>query len=938
MGTRNTRVSLTAEVAGYISGMDKAAAKTRELGTEAEKLAQKKQAFETLGVGALAFGATAAAAVSIAVAKFAQFDEAMSNVKAATQESAANMALLRGAAVDAGASTVYSAVEAAGAIEELGKAGLSTSEILNGGLDGALSLAAAGQLEVADAAQVTAIALKQFQLGGDQASHVADLLAAGAGKAVGDVSDLAAALGQAGLVANGAGQSIEDTTGVLAAFADAGLLGSDAGTSLKSSIIALQAPTAKSKSLMDEYNLSFYDGNGQMLSYSEIAGQLKTRLGGLDDETRNAALAQIFGNDALRAANVLYEQGAAGIQKYVDQTNDSGYAAQVAADRLDNLKGDIEKLGGAFDTLLVKSGSGLNDTLRGATQSLTFLTDAAGGLPAPVLSTATALTGIAGSLALAGGAALVAIPRFADFKDSLDTLDLSGRKVSIGIGLAGGAVAAATLALGLFVAEQAKAAAKVDAFAGSLDDQTGSITEYTRKMIAANLATKDTFAGLEADDSAFDNAEKLGISLDTVTEAALGSAPALRELNKELDIGTVGSDKFKQKQKETGLSVLELSLAAKDLAMSVQGESSSLAEAAKQAEQKNSVTEAGIGVSGSAADAYSDEAQTVEELQSNLSALIDTINASNETGQDAISANLDYQNSLAKVDEYVQKAREGADGYSLTLDQATQAGRDNLEMLNGLAGSSQGAAEAQFALDGNTATFQATLAAGRQTIIDRATALGYTADQASALADQVYRIPTEREINILAETNTAAARLRELHELVDAIPTSKSITVSASGNGLQYSDSRENHAYGGTVGLGAVAQAAMALAGGGTAVGPGTSKSDSIPVWLSAGEEVIQEPYASQYRGLLKSINSGSYMSQLAREAQWGVGSLVSAQSGMGALVPAGGSINVAPTVSLAGTTLIATMDGVPFQMVIQDQIASANRDRSTTLSTGRAR
>ena len=97
----------------------------------------------------------------------------------------------------------------------------------------ALSLAAAGQLGVAEAASIAAIAVKQFNLEGSDVPHVADLLAAGAGKAVGDVRDLSAALGQAGLVANGAGQSIEATTGVLAAFADAGLLGSDAGTSLK---------------------------------------------------------------------------------------------------------------------------------------------------------------------------------------------------------------------------------------------------------------------------------------------------------------------------------------------------------------------------------------------------------------------------------------------------------------------------------------------------------------------------------------------------------------------------------------------------------------------------------------------------------------------------------------------------------------------------------
>jgi TP901 family phage tail tape measure protein len=98
-------------------------------------------------------------------------------------------------------------------------------------------------LDVADAAQIAATALTQFKLEGSDIPHVADLLAAGAGKAQGSVDDLSQALNQGGLVASQAGQSIEDTTGVLAAFAAAGLIGSDAGTSLKTALIALEKPS-----------------------------------------------------------------------------------------------------------------------------------------------------------------------------------------------------------------------------------------------------------------------------------------------------------------------------------------------------------------------------------------------------------------------------------------------------------------------------------------------------------------------------------------------------------------------------------------------------------------------------------------------------------------------------------------------------------------------
>lgn len=354
---RETRVTLTAQVQGYLAGFQAARRSTEQLrdsSTQAEeRLRAQHDAMNTLGGGMLAFGAVAAAGVALAVAKFAEFDAQMSAVQAATNETGENMGRLREAAIEAGADTAYSATEAAAAIEELGKAGLTTEQILSGGLTGALSLAAAGGIEVADAAQQMAIALKQFGLGGDDATHVADLLAAGAGKAVGDVGDLSAALGQAGLVANQTGLSIEETTGVLAAFADQGLLGSDAGTSLKTMLQALVPSSVQAREEMARLGISAYDARGNFVGIAEFAGIYQNALKDLSPEQQAATAKIIFGSDAVRAANVLYGAGAEGIQKYIDQTNDAGYANEQARQKTDNLIGDLERLGGAFDTALI---------------------------------------------------------------------------------------------------------------------------------------------------------------------------------------------------------------------------------------------------------------------------------------------------------------------------------------------------------------------------------------------------------------------------------------------------------------------------------------------------------------------------------------------------------------------------------------------------------
>ena len=148
MADRRVKVTLSAQVNEYLAGMDEAAKKTREMGTQAEKLAQKKQSFDLLGRASLALGVAIAAGLTVAAIKASEFDQAMSNVKATSQETTENLGLLRDAALDAGGDTVYTATEAANAVEELGKAGITTSDILSGALDGSLALAASGQLEV----------------------------------------------------------------------------------------------------------------------------------------------------------------------------------------------------------------------------------------------------------------------------------------------------------------------------------------------------------------------------------------------------------------------------------------------------------------------------------------------------------------------------------------------------------------------------------------------------------------------------------------------------------------------------------------------------------------------------------------------------------------------------------------------------------------------
>lgn len=449
MTDRSVVTRLRLEVGNFVSNAGRAAAATKQIGTKAEDAARQastrlgavtssieknEKEWRTAGTAATAFGAAAVAGVGMAVVAYANFDAQMSSVQAATMETTDNMERLREAAIQAGADTVFSATEAAQGIEELAKAGVSTEDILKGGLSGALDLAASGNISVAEAAETAASALKQFKLEGEQTSHVADLLAAGAGKAQGGVSEMGQALNQAGLVASQMGLSIEETVGSLTAFASAGLIGSDAGTSFRAMLLRLANPTQESADLMSDLGLSFYDAQGNFIGMEGVAGQLQDRMAGLTQEQRNAALATLFGQDAIRAASILYTEGAEGVATWTDEVDQSGFAAEQAATRMDNLKGDLEGLGGSWETLLIRMGESADGPLRGLVQGLDSVVDAAGNLPTPMLNAATGLGAVVGGASLAAGALLLVAPQAWETFKAFKALNEAHPGVSTGLG------------------------------------------------------------------------------------------------------------------------------------------------------------------------------------------------------------------------------------------------------------------------------------------------------------------------------------------------------------------------------------------------------------------------------------------------------------------------------------------------------------------------
>lgn len=372
----------------------------------AAEAAAAKQAAALKKFGSVAGGIGAAAAIGLGLAAKAAagFNAQMAEVVTLAKQSDAAFSGADAAALSAAtggfAQIGISASEAADAEIELIKAGVSVKDILGGGLTGTLNLAAAGQLNVADATSIAAQAMTQFQLAGKDLPHIADLLSAGANKALGSVQDLGVALSYAGGPAKLLGVSIEDTVATLAEFAQAGLIGEKGGAALQTMFARLVKPTGAAADEMKKYNLSLYDSQGNFVGMSKLAGQLAENLGGLSLETRNAALQTIFGQRGFRAAAILYQDGAEGAAKWAGAVNDAGNAAKTAAGKLNSAQGDWDKFRASVTNTAIAIGQDLQPAVRTSLQTLTSFADVIGGIPGPVRTVAVELGLVVAALGL----------------------------------------------------------------------------------------------------------------------------------------------------------------------------------------------------------------------------------------------------------------------------------------------------------------------------------------------------------------------------------------------------------------------------------------------------------------------------------------------------------------------------------------------------------
>ena len=294
-----------------------------------------------------------------AVKTAADFEKSMSQVAATMGKTKDDVKGLSELAQHMGATTAFSASEAAEGINILAMAGLNATQI-GDSLGTVLDLAAAGAMDMGSSASYVVGAVKGFRDEMKNASKYADLMAKGATLANTDVAQLGEAISYGAATADGYSQSVDSMTLSLLRMAEQNVTGQTAATSLNRAMADLYSPTAEAKKALDSLGISAYNADGSARDFNVVVDELSGALKGMNEQSANALKSTIFTTNGMNAFNKMTASTSERVKELQDGLRGAGgSAAQQAKTQLDNLNGQITLLKSAIEGILITVGDKL---------------------------------------------------------------------------------------------------------------------------------------------------------------------------------------------------------------------------------------------------------------------------------------------------------------------------------------------------------------------------------------------------------------------------------------------------------------------------------------------------------------------------------------------------------------------------------------------------
>lgn len=306
------------------------------------------------------------------------FEESMSKVRAISGASTQDLAAMSAQARELGATTVWSAKEAAEGMTYLSMAGFNAHQTM-AAMPGMLSLASAGAMDLGQTADVASNILTGFGFKAEQMGYVSDVLAKTFTRSNTTLESLGNSFKYVGPAAANAGQSFQDVAAMIGKLGDAGIQGEQAGTGLSAIISRMAGPPSDASKALKKLGISVKGAHGKMKPLPALLKEMEAKMRNMGEAQRIAMAKALFGQEHFAKGLILMKAAADGsIQSMSASLYEQGYAAKVATEQTNNLSGDLKGLNSAYEEVAISLYDTVAPALREIVQGLTGAVRAVG--------------------------------------------------------------------------------------------------------------------------------------------------------------------------------------------------------------------------------------------------------------------------------------------------------------------------------------------------------------------------------------------------------------------------------------------------------------------------------------------------------------------------------------------------------------------------------
>lgn len=302
------------------------------------------------------------------------FDASMSNVyglMSSLNLSQAQMDALRDTAREMGATTKFSASEAADAMGYMALAGWDDAQVI-AGIPGVLNLAAAANMDLAKASDIVTDTMTPFGMAAERAGEAADVFAYAQANSNTTVEALGEAMKYAAPTADAFGMTLQDTAAAMGVLANAGIKGSQGGTTLNAMLRDMKNNAKNGAIAIGKTKVALTNADGSYRSYAAIIRDIDKATSSMTASQRDAALGAIFGDESLKGILATLKQGPDALDAMTEGMYACGGAAEdMAATMGDNLKGDLAILESGAQDMAIALSDWLMPAARGVVQGIT---------------------------------------------------------------------------------------------------------------------------------------------------------------------------------------------------------------------------------------------------------------------------------------------------------------------------------------------------------------------------------------------------------------------------------------------------------------------------------------------------------------------------------------------------------------------------------------